>query len=593
MSKILSLRDVVSQIDSGIGLEATLSRLIQSACKHAGWTMGSIMAIDIQAGYGQVIVRHDPTLIAAELPDKWELGSSSSLVALKRNEPVCIRDVRLAEEFPGYMRDAMARDYRTVLVMPMNCNDASGRPMVLSVISRQIKDVAREELAFLGTIIHLGSIAVEREHRLKAQMHTNERLNRALSTHTQLMDHVLSDGSVSSLVDVVETLLHHSIIVVDFSDNQIIVGRSPDPALFNDADWQRIVPAQFGRHILRALQGAAPQQDGLANMLTLADPEHGASFSARIAPLFMDKKLSGAVLVFPVHNDLGDLDSLLLDSARFALSVQIMRNHARFRSETHALSELFRDLVEKRWRSESEISQRALHVGLNLQQPQQMIVIDFPGHSLMQAGTIADCKRILARISPAETEPAIIVGHLDRIVCLLSVVSEPRRSRMEALVDSLAVELARQLEKPPVVVLGAICTHLEDYAAIWLRCERLISIGQTFGLKGVLKVSDSSPLEMLVSALGATELRDYVSKSIGPIARHDLENGTDYLDTLASFLRAGCRSQPCADALGLHVSTLRYRLARINELFGIEIDSPEKRFDLELAIRLQMIARTI
>lgn len=593
MSKILSLRDVVSQIDSGIGLEATLSRLIQSACKHAGWTMGSIMAIDIQAGYGQVIVRHDPTLIAAELPDKWELGSSPSLVALKRNEPVCIRDVRLAEEFPGYMRDAMARDYRTVLVMPMNCNDASGRPMVLSVISRQIKDVAREELAFLGTIIHLGSIAVEREHRLKAQMRTNERLSRALNTHTQLMDHVLSDGSVSSLVDVVETLLHNSIIVVDFSDNQIIVGRSPDPALFNDADWQRIVPVQFGRHILRALQGAAQQQEALASMLTLADPEHGTSFSARIAPLFMDKKLSGAVLVFPMHNDLGDLDSLLLDSARFALSVQIMRNHARFRSETHALSELFRELVEKRWRSESEISQRALHLGLNLQLPQQMIVIDFPGHSLMQAGTIADCKRVLARFCPAETEPAIVVGHLDRIVCLLSVETEPRRSRVGALVDGLALELARQLEKPPVVVLGAICAHLEDYAAIWLRCERLISIGQTFGLKGVLKVSDSSPLEMMVSALGATELRDYVSKSIGPIARHDLENGTDYLDTLAAFLRAGCRSQPCADALGLHVSTLRYRLARLNELFGIEIDSPEKRFDLELAIRLQMIARTI
>ena len=593
MSKLLSLRDVISQIDSGAGLEATLSRLIQSACKHAGWTMGSIMAIDIPAGYGQVIVRHDPTLIAAELPDKWELGSSPSLVALKRNEPVSIRDVRLAEEFPGYMRDALARDYRTVLVMPMNCNDASSRPMVLSVISRQIKDVAEEDLAFLGTIIHLGSIAVEREHRLKAQMRTTDRLNLALNSHTQLMDHVLSDGSVSSLVDVVETLLHNSVIVVDFSDNQIIVGRSPNLAIFSDANWQRLVPAQFGRHILRALQGPTPQQDALPGTLTLADPEHGATFSARIEPLFMDKKLSGAVLVFPTNNDFSDLDSRLLDSARFALSVQIMRNHARFRSETHALSELFRELVEQRWRSDSEISQRALHVGLNLQLPQQMIVIDFPGHSLMQAGTIADCKRILARISPAETEPAIVVGHLDRIVCLLSVETEARRNRMEALVETLALELARQLEKPPVVVLGAICTRLDDYAAIWERCERLIGIGQTFGLKGVLKLSDSSPLEMMVSALGATELRDYVSKSIGPIARHDLENGTDYLDTLAAFLRAGCRGQPCADALGLHVSTLRYRLARLNELFGIEIDSPEKRFDLELAIRLQMIARTV
>ena len=38
--------------------------------------------------------------------------------------------------------------------------------------------------------------------------------------------------------------------------------------------------------------------------------------------------------------------------------------------------------------------------------------------------------------------------------------------------------------------------------------------------------------------------------------------------------------------LGLHVTTLRYRLTRLRELFGIDIDTPERRFALELAIRL-------
>jgi DNA-binding PucR family transcriptional regulator len=592
MSKILSLRDVVSQIDSGIDLETTLKYLILSACKHAGWAMGSIMAIDAKAGFGQVMVRHDPTLIAAELPDKWELGSSPSLVALKRNEPVYIRDVRLAEEFPGYVRDAQARDYRTVLVMPMNCKDAVGRPMVLSVISRKIKDVSQEELVFLGTIIHLGSIAVAREHRMKAQIRATERLNRALNAHTQLLDHVLTDGSVSSLTELVETLLHIPIIVVDFSDNQISVGRSPDRAIFSDAEWQRIVPTQFGRQIIQAVKGAVPQREAPSEPLRLVDAARRAEFTARIEPLFMDKELSGAVMVFAPNDDFSDLDLLLLDSARFALSVQIMRNHARFRSEAHVLSELFRALVEKRWRSESEICQRALHLGLNLRIPQQMIAIDFSGHALMQGGAIEDCKRILARIAPADAASATVVGHLDRIVCLLPVESALRGKRTEASVSALAAELGRNAEVTPIVVLGAICDDLDDYAAMWERCERLIGIGRTFGLQGVLKVSDSSPLEMMVSALGAHDVRDYVSKSIGPIARHDLEHGTDYLDTLAAYLRAGCRSQPCADALGLHVSTLRYRLARLNEIFGIEIDSPEKRFDLELAVRLQMIART-
>ena len=43
--------------------------------------------------------------------------------------------------------------------------------------------------------------------------------------------------------------------------------------------------------------------------------------------------------------------------------------------------------------------------------------------------------------------------------------------------------------------------------------------------------------------------------------------------------------------MGLHVTTLRYRLARIQELFGIELDTPERRFSLELAIRLHAMVR--
>jgi len=51
-------------------------------------------------------------------------------------------------------------------------------------------------------------------------------------------------------------------------------------------------------------------------------------------------------------------------------------------------------------------------------------------------------------------------------------------------------------------------------------------------------------------------------------------------------VREGCRAQACADAMGLHVTTLRYRLSRIQALFGIDPETADKRFAIELAIRL-------
>lgn len=45
--------------------------------------------------------------------------------------------------------------------------------------------------------------------------------------------------------------------------------------------------------------------------------------------------------------------------------------------------------------------------------------------------------------------------------------------------------------------------------------------------------------------------------------------------------------------MGLHVTTLRYRLSRIRELFGIDVETPERRFAAELAVRLHGITGSL
>ena len=43
--------------------------------------------------------------------------------------------------------------------------------------------------------------------------------------------------------------------------------------------------------------------------------------------------------------------------------------------------------------------------------------------------------------------------------------------------------------------------------------------------------------------------------------------------------------------LGIHVSTLRYRLERLQEQFGIDFERPDALFGLSLALRLRELAR--
>lgn len=172
------------------------------------------------------------------------------------------------------------------------------------------------------------------------------------------------------------------------------------------------------------------------------------------------------------------------------------------------------------------------------------------------------------------------------VVCLTPYDTSKRQERTAKLTRRIAEELGRYFDEAPVVVAGNRCDALSDYPAAWERCSRMIRIGRSFGLTGAISAQDFGPLPMLVAASEAGDVRSFVQESVGAIADHDRENGTPYMETLSTYLREGCRSQACADTMGLHVTTLRYRLSRIQELFGVDVETPEKRFAVELAIRL-------
>jgi hypothetical protein len=61
--------------------------------------------------------------------------------------------------------------------------------------------------------------------------------------------------------------------------------------------------------------------------------------------------------------------------------------------------------------------------------------------------------------------------------------------------------------------------------------------------------------------------------------------------TLRSWLRNPGQRKTIAHELGVHPQTVRYRMARLRELFGAALDDPDGRFELELALRVEPYAR--
>jgi DNA-binding PucR family transcriptional regulator len=72
---------------------------------------------------------------------------------------------------------------------------------------------------------------------------------------------------------------------------------------------------------------------------------------------------------------------------------------------------------------------------------------------------------------------------------------------------------------------------------------------------------------------------------MGRLVAFDQAEGTDLIPTLENYLSGGCSMRRVATEMGIHRNTVLYRLKRIEEVAGVDLNDSEVRFFIQLALR--------
>ncbi|WP_107068963.1 helix-turn-helix domain-containing protein [Streptomyces sp. 150FB] len=85
------------------------------------------------------------------------------------------------------------------------------------------------------------------------------------------------------------------------------------------------------------------------------------------------------------------------------------------------------------------------------------------------------------------------------------------------------------------------------------------------------------------------EVERFVREWLGPLLDYDTRRHGDLVLTLTQYFACGGNYDGTAAALGVHRSTLRYRLQRIKEISGRDLGDVEHRLNLQVATRVWQI----
>jgi hypothetical protein len=237
------------------------------------------------------------------------------------------------------------------------------------------------------------------------------------------------------------------------------------------------------------------------------------------------------------------------------------------------------------------------------------------GHALEQSAVAGEAElrrrrlaRMLVRETPAEVSVVRAAADearwpLPRTVAVLAVTGQEREPvashlGVEAISDTIGETLVAVIPDPDGPGRRAAIERAIRDAGATAGLGTTVALGNAAvslaRATAALALADESPALIVASEhAGRLLLRsdqslaeELATDQLAPLAELSPRQRERMLDTLRAWLAEQGRLSPVAARLGVHPQTVRYRLARLRELFGEALDDPDERFWLELALRV-------
>src|SRR6266480_2020711 len=133
--------------------------------------------------------------------------------------------------------------------------------------------------------------------------------------------------------------------------------------------------------------------------------------------------------------------------------------------------------------------------------------------------------------------------------------------------------------------IGGYHPGLHGIARSYLEAQQAIETGRKLRPDTIVHDHDEV-IPQLVLAQNPQLAERFVAHSLGRLLDPKLRNREQLLETLEAYLARGSVKE-AASALGLHRHTVLYRLEKLKDLLGGDLDIPANRLRLQLALDLQ------
>jgi hypothetical protein len=173
-----------------------------------------------------------------------------------------------------------------------------------------------------------------------------------------------------------------------------------------------------------------------------------------------------------------------------------------------------------------------------------------------------------------------------RVFALVVVDADDDARSGEALATAIVDRAGNALQVQLRAGIGSTVTGLGGVAASRREAEQVLEVIGVGGGRRTATIDAVRPQVFLRRLREiASRTPDLLVGQVVALAEQDAAKGTSWVQTLRAYFDAYGDMASAAAAVNVHPNTFRYRVRRITELFGLDLNDPDGRLVAELQLR--------
>ncbi|MEO3854361.1 helix-turn-helix domain-containing protein [Acrocarpospora sp. B8E8] len=332
--------------------------------------------------------------------------------------------------------------------------------------------------------------------------------------------------------------------------------------------------------------------------MRLPDPTRGrARIVAPIlvgdtVPAYLVSLVANVSLVTDAPEQGEDIHLLIAEHAATICGVILARERVISSAGSQVRDDLIEGLLSGSGRDNDEVVRWAQHLGFDGERDHRVlsVIIEAPPGDSERSRLVAErAAGATARLFVAQSPDAITAVRAREVIIVLSEPATPATGIRADQLGALCVQRLGALF-PDVGVsigIGGAFREPAHIARSYEEARRTNEAVRRLGRRGAVVAFDSLGISRLLLQVPDPEaLREFATDILGAVLRHEQEHHVKYVTTLKSYFQENSSPRRAGERLHVHPNTVTYRVRRVEEITGLDLDNYRDRLAAQVALEI-------